>query len=93
MMVFTATLGFEEGFILALYDDANAFYNICHHSFLPALAEIVLSVTLYAANLYARELPKVMFASERGDLKMVESAWRVQQECNLSPLCYSTGSL
>ena len=41
IMAFTATLGFEEGCTILLYDGANAFNGIYRHRFLPALAEIV----------------------------------------------------
>ena len=55
IMAFTTTLGFEEGCTILPYDGANAFNSIYHHRFLPALAEIVPSVVLYASNLYSRE--------------------------------------
>ena len=93
IMAFTATLGFEEGCTILSYDGANAFNSIYRHRFLPALAEIVPSVVLYASNLYAREPPKLLFALDGGGLEVVESARGVQQGCNLGPLCYSAGSL
>ena len=92
-MAFTATLGFEEGCTILSYDGVNAFNSICRHRFLPAQAEIVPTVVPYASNLYAREPPKLLFALDGGGLEVVESARGVQQECNLDPLCYSTGSL
>ena len=55
-MAFTATLGFEEGCTILLYDGENAFNSIYRHGFLPALAEIVPSVVSCASNLYAREI-------------------------------------
>ena len=93
IMAFTATLGFEEGCTILSYDGANAFNSIYRHTFLPALAEIVPSVVLYASNLYARKTSKLLFALHGGDLEVVESARGVQQGCNLGPLCYSAGSL
>ena len=39
-MVFTATLGFEEGCTILSYDGANAFNSVYRNRFLPALAEI-----------------------------------------------------
>ena len=92
-VAFTAALGFEEGCTILSYDGANAFNSIYHHRFLPALAEIVPSVVPYASNMYAREPPKLLFALDGGGLEVVESARRVQQGCNLGPLCYSAGSL
>ena len=68
LMAFTATLGFEEGCTILSYDGANAFNSIYRHRFLPALAEIVPSVVPYASNLYARELPKLLFALDGGGL-------------------------
>ena len=62
IMALTATLGFEEGCIILLYDGANAFNSIYRHRFLPALAEIVPSVVPYASNLYSREPPRFLFA-------------------------------
>ena len=56
-MALIATLGFEERCIILSYDEANAFNNIQHHRFLPALAEIVLSMVAYASHLYAWESP------------------------------------
>ena len=93
ILAFTATLGFEEGSTILSYDGANAFNSIYCRGFLPALAEIVSSVVPYASNLYAREPPKLLFALDDGGLEVIESAWRVQQECNIGPLCYSVGSL
>ena len=92
-MVFTATLGFEEGCTSLLYDGANAFNSIYRHRLLPALAEIVHSVVPYASNLYARESPKLLFALDGGGLEVVQSARGVRQGCNLGPLCYSADSL
>ena len=92
-MAFTATLGFEEGCTILSYGGANAFHSIYRHIFLPALAEVVPSVVPYVSNLYARELPKAMFALDGGGLEVVESARGVQQGCNLSLLWYSAGSL
>ena len=92
-MALTATLGFIEGCTILSYDGANAFNSINHHRFLPALAEIVPSGVPYASNLYPREPPKLLFALDGGGLEVVESARGVQQEYNLGPLCYSTGSL
>ena len=88
-MALRATLGFEEGYTILSYDGANAFNSIYRHRFLPALAEIVPSMVPYAANLYAREPPKLLFALEGGGIEVVESARGVQQGCNLGPLCYS----
>ena len=93
IMRLTATLGFEEGCTILSYDEAKAFNSICRHRFLPALAEIVPSVVSYASNLHAREPPKLLFALDGGGLEVVESTRGVQQGCNLSPLCYSAGSL
>ena len=93
IMELTATLGLEEGCTILSYDGANAFNRIYSHRFLPALAEIVLSVVSYGSNMYAREPPKLLFALDAGGLEMVESARGVQQGCNLGPLCYSAGSL
>ena len=93
IMAFTATLGFEEGCTILSHDGANAFNSIYRHRLLPALAGIVPSVVPYASNLYAREPPKLLFALDGGGLEVVESAWGVQQGCNLGPLCYSAGSL
>ena len=52
----------------------SAFNTIYRHMFLPALAEIVPSVVPYAANLYAREPPKLLFALEGGRVEVIESA-------------------
>ena len=94
IMVFTATLGFEEGCTILSYDGANAFDSIYRHRFLPALVEIVPSEIPYASNLYAQEQhPKLLVALDGGGLEVVESARAVQQGCNLGPLCYSAGSL
>ena len=68
-MALIATLGFEEGCTILSYDGANAFNTIYRHRFLPALVEIVPSVVPYAANLYAREPPRLLFALEGGGLK------------------------
>ena len=78
IMALTATLGFEEGYTIILYDGAIASDSIYRHRFLLALAEIVPSVVPYASRFYAREPPKLLFA--------VESARGVQQGCNLGPL-------
>ena len=59
-MALTATLDFEEGCTILSYSGANVFNSIYRHRFLPALAEIVLSVVPYASNLYARETPKLL---------------------------------
>ena len=62
-----ATMSSEEGCTILSYDGANALNSIYRHRFLPARAEIVPSVVPYAANLYAREPPKLLFAlEERG---------------------------
>ena len=92
-MTLTVPLGFEEVCTILSYDGANAFNSKYCHRFLPALAEIVLSVVSYASNLYARKLPNLIFALDGGCLEGVESARGVQQGCNLGPLCYSAGSL
>ena len=91
-MALIATLGFEEGCTIRSYDGANAFSSIYRHRFLPALAEIVSSVVPHAANLYAREPPKLLFALEGRGVEVIESARGVQQGCNLAPLCYSAGA-
>ena len=62
-----ATLGFKEGCTILSYDGANAYNSIYRHRLLRALAEIVPSVVPYAANVYARELPKLLFALEGGE--------------------------
>ena len=92
-MALTATLGFKEDRPLLSYDGENTFNSINCHMFLPALTEIVPSVVPYAADLYAREPPKLPFALDGGRLGVIESARGVQQGCNLSSLCYSAGSL
>ena len=92
-MALIATLGFEEGCTILSYDGANTFNSIYRHRFLPALAEIVPSVIPYAANLYAREPPKLLYAREGGGIEVIESTRGVQQDCNLGPLCYSAGAL
>ena len=74
IMALTATLGFGEGCTIFSYDGANAFNSIYCHRFLPALAEIVPSVVVYASNLYAQEPLKLLFALDGGGLEMVESA-------------------
>ena len=57
------------------YDRVNAFNSIYRHTFLPALATtIILLVVPYAANLYALEPLKLLFALDGGDLEVVESA-------------------
>ena len=84
-MALTITLDFEEGCTILSYDGANAFSSIYRHRFLPALAEIFLSVVPYASNLYAQEPPKLLFALDGGGLEMMESARGVQQGCNLPP--------
>ena len=68
-MALIATQGFEECCTILSYDGANVFYSIYSHRFLPALAEIILSVVPYTANLYAREPPKLLFALDGGGLK------------------------
>ena len=93
IMALTATLGFEESFTILSHDGANAFNRKYRHRFLPALAEIVPSVVLYASNFYAREPPKLLFALDAGGLEVVEPTRGVQQGCNLGQLCYSAGSL
>ena len=90
-MALIATLGFEEGCIILSHD--GGFDSIYRHRFLPALAEIVPSVVLYAANLYAREPPKLLFALKGGGVEVIESTRGVQQGCNLGPFCYSAGAL
>ena len=72
-MALTATLGFEEGCTILLYDGANAFNSTYRHRVLPALAEIVSSVAPCASNLYAREPSKLLFALDGGGLEVVES--------------------
>ena len=72
-MALIATLGFEEGCTILSYDGANTFNSIYRHRFLPALAEIVPSVIPYAANLYAREPPKLLYAREGGGIEVIES--------------------
>ena len=37
-MALRETLGFEKGFTILSYDEANVFVSINRHSFLPALA-------------------------------------------------------
>ena len=61
IMALTATLGFEEGCTILLYGGANAFNSIYRHRFLPALAEIILSVVSNASNVYVREPQKLLF--------------------------------
>ena len=61
-MALTAILGFEEDCTILSYDGANAFNSIYRLRFLPAIAEIVPSVVLYASNLYAQGPPKLLFA-------------------------------
>ena len=93
-MALSATLSFKEGSLILSYDGADgadAFNSIYRHRFLTALAETIPSVIPYASNLYAREPPKPLFASDGGGLEMVESARGGQQGCNLDPLCYSAG--
>ena len=94
-MVFTATLGFEQGCTILSYDGINAFNSIHRHRFLPALAETIPSVVPFASNLYfyAREPPKLLVALYRGGLEVVELAWGVHQVCNLGNLRESVGSL
>ena len=92
-MALIATLDFEEGYTILSYDGENAFNSIYRHRFLPARAEIVPSVVLYASDLYARESPKLLFVLDGEGLEVVESARGVQQGCNLGLLCYSAGSL
>ena len=77
-MALTATLGFEEGCTILLYDGANAFNSIYRHGLLPALAENFLSVVSYASNLYVREPPRLLFALDDGGSEVVESARGVQ---------------
>ena len=57
----TVTLGFQEGCTILSYDGANAFNSMYRHMFMPALEEVVPTVVPYAANLYAREPPELMF--------------------------------
>ena len=92
-MALTATLGFEQGCTFLSYERANSFNRLYCNRFLPALAEIIPLVLLYASNLYAREPPNLMFAFDGGDLEVVDSAREVQQGYNLGPLCYSANSL
>ena len=73
IIALTATLGFEEGCTILSYGGSNAFNSIYRHRFLPALAEIVPSEVPYAPNVYARESPKLLFALDRGGLKLVLS--------------------
>ena len=47
-------------------------------TFTDMLLYTVLTMVFYAANLYAREPPKLRFASDGGGLEVVESARRVQ---------------
>ena len=58
-MAMTATLVFQEGCIILSYDGVNVFNSMYHHRFLPAQAEVVFSMVSYAANLYARDPPKL----------------------------------
>ena len=93
VMALTATLGFGEGSTISSYDGANAFNGIYCHRFLPALAEMVPSVVLYASNLYAQEPQKLLFALDGEGLEVVESARGARQGCNLGLRCYSAVSL
>ena len=73
IMALIGTLGFEDGCTILSCGGANAFNTICHHWFLPALAEIVPSVVPYAVNLYAREPPKLLFSLHRGGVDVIQS--------------------
>ena len=86
------TLGFNEGCIILSYDGANVFNSKSGYRFLPTIAEMVPSVSPYAANLYAREALKILFVFDGEGLAVVESMWGYQG-CKLRPLCYSTGLL
>ena len=88
LMALTATLGFQEGCTMLSYDGANAFNSMYRHRFLPALADVVPTVVPYAANLYAREPPKLLFPLDGGGVEVVESARGVQQGCNLGSSRY-----
>ena len=92
-MVLTVTLDFEEDCTIFSHNKANAFNSTYCHRLLPALAEIVPLAVPYASNLYAREPPKLVFVLNGGGSEVVESARRVQQRCNLGPLCYNGGCL
>ena len=83
----------QEGCTILSYDGVSAFNSISRHRFLRALAEIVPSVVPYAANLYTRDLPKLLFALDGGGLAVLESARREQQGYNMGPSCYNRGSL
>ena len=91
IMALTVILDFGKGCIILSYDGANAFNIIYYHIFLSALA-ISPSVISYTVDLYARELPKLLFVLDGGSLEVAESARGVQQARNLSPFCYSAGS-
>lgn len=86
MMALIGTLGFEEGCTTLSYDGANALNNIYRRRPLTAIAEIIPSLVSYAANVYFREPPKLLFALKGGGLEIIESARGVQQGCYLGPL-------
>ena len=48
------TLGFKEGLHNSFVRRSKCLNSICHHMFLPALAEIVPSEVPYASNLYGQ---------------------------------------
>ena len=78
---------------LLSYDGVNALNIIYHHTFPSELAEIVPLVVLYAANLYAREPPKILFVLDGGGLEVVEQGQEVQHGYNLDAVFSSAGSL
>ena len=53
--------------------------NTHTHIHTQVLAEIVSSVVPYALDVYARELPKLLFALDGGGSEVVDSARGVQQ--------------
>ena len=80
-MALVAVLGIEEVCVILSCDGATNVLN----RVLPVLAEIVPAAVLYAANLYAREPTKLLFALDGGGAEVVESGWDVQQGSNLAP--------
>ena len=84
IIALTATLGFKKGYTTLSQNKANAFNDIYHQRFLPALAESIPSVVPYAAQLYAREPPNLLYLMQTGGLEVVESARGVLQRCNLA---------
>lgn len=65
-------------------NEENAFNARYGHQFLPTLATVVPVASAYAVNLYARALPELLFAMDKGNTSIIDLSRGVLHSCKLA---------